>query len=310
MFEGKYYIDGLDMAKTYGIIPTEGSYVQLVQWASMKQVDSNDWDDEDGEEFDLSAPVLDARSFILPFACIGVQGSVGDFITKLSEGAYHIFNFAAIGLQFKLRAVSFPDYDGSPSLKIFSVKFSDDFPFYNYTYKAPVQTIADNSDYELDGKKLSAYNVRVLEGTLDSIRRAPEVKENLLVKIDTLSGVTYDDKNVHFKTKDVTINCLMTANSLEQLWQNYYALLHDLIQPNERMLYCDATGEEYPCKYKSCDVEDFYPSPDIWLTFKIVLTVTSCRPEEDELILASENGSVITTQWNDKAINMKRYESE
>lgn len=275
MFEGKYYIDGLDMAKTYGIIPTEGSYAQLVQWAAMKQVDSNDWEDEDGEEFDLSAPVLDTRSFTLPFACIDVQGGVEDFIAKLSDRAYHVFNFAKIGLQFKLRAVSFPDYDGSPSLKIFSVKFSDDFPFYNYTYKAPVQTIADNSDYELDGKKLSAYNVRVLEGTLDNIRKAPDVKENMLVKIDTLPGVIYDDKNVHYKTKDVAINCYMTANNLEQLWQNYYALLHDLIQPNERVLYCDATGEEYLCKYKSCEVEDFYPDPDIWLTFKIELTFTS-----------------------------------
>ena len=54
----------------------------------------------------------------------------------------------------------------------------------------------------------------------------------------------------------------------------YDALLHDLIQPEERLLTVSELKQDFPCYYKSCQVTDFYPNGKIWLAFTLTLTFT------------------------------------
>lgn len=303
--EDRLYIDGLDAFTTFGVFVREDGYNKLVAYPPLKTVNSNDWHEYDGVEADLSDPALDTKSFEMGFAFTGTHVRFGAFLELISDKSYHSFHFKEIGRTYRLRLVSSPNLDRLNTLGIFSLQLADDFPLDGYTYAPPLSTIADSTDYDLDGRKLTDYGIRVLEGTLSEIEKSPAVKENLLRNIGTRDGAIYDGKQVTFSTKDVRINCLMRATTQSELWRNYDALLYDLTRPGERLLYSDATGYEYPCYYKDSTVSEFMASGKIWLQFSITLTFTSFRVDDDEYILASEKGAWIVLESDgDTAIDL------
>ena len=55
---GKLFIDGLDAFSEYGIFVEQYGYKALVQMPSFKKLSSTEWPEYDGEEVDLSAPLL------------------------------------------------------------------------------------------------------------------------------------------------------------------------------------------------------------------------------------------------------------
>lgn len=301
---GRFFIDGKDAFAEYGVFVQENGYNELVAFPSLKSVKSNDWHEEDGIEADLSAPVLDTKEFSMKFVFTGENYRLGGFIELLSDGAYHTFNFSGIGRTYRLRMVSHTNLDTALFLGFVTLRLADDFPLDGYSYTTPASTVPPYGDYELDGRRLTDYGIRVLEGTLSEIEKSPVVKQNLLRNIGTQGGAIYDGERVTFKTKEVKISCLMRAQTLAELWQNYDALLYDLVRPQERVLYADATGLEYPCHYKSCSVSEFYASGKIWLNFSITLVFTAFRVEDDHYILASESGEWIITEDGDSAVDL------
>ena len=304
---GKLYIDGKDAYSLYGVFITGGGYNELVAYPSLKKVDSNDWAEEDGIEPDLASPVLDTREFNIKFSYHGVNARFGAFIELISDMAYHTFNFQEIGKTYRLRLVSHPNLSRTLSLGLFTLRFADDFPLDGYTYQAPSSTIIQQTGYELDERNLVNYGVCVLQDSEAEIIKSPAVKKNLLQNIASRSGAIYDGEFVVFQTKGVKLNCLMRAKTLQEFWRNYNALLYDLTRPDERMLYVDSTGYEYPCYYKSCSVDKFFPTGKIWFQFSIVLVFTSFRVSGEEFLLASEDDFLIITEQDDYAINLSIY---
>ena len=128
------------------------------------------------------------------------------------------------------------------------------------------------------------------------------MKQNLLRNIGTQGGAIYDGERVTFKTKDVKVTCLMRADTQAELWRNYDAFLYDLARPDERLLYVDATGLEYPCHYKNGSVSEFYASGKIWLKFTVTLVFTSFRITE-EYLLASEDDMLIIQKMGNILLN-------
>ena len=61
MMSGRLYIDGQDVYKQFGMYVSDNGWNELVAMPPLKSVDSNDWNEEDGIEADLSAPVLNTR---------------------------------------------------------------------------------------------------------------------------------------------------------------------------------------------------------------------------------------------------------
>jgi hypothetical protein len=293
---GNFYIDDLGAYALYGVFITDGGYKDLVAYPSLKSVESNEWAEEDGEEFDLSAPVLGSRELSIRFACRGENEQFGAFVELLSNGAYHDFNFKEIGKTYRLRLVSQPNLSQVSTLGTFSLRFADDFPLSGYSYLAPQSGIVSQRGYELDERDLSEYGVYILQGSETEIQKSPAVKKNLLQDINSQAGAIYDGELVTFQTKEVKLNCLMRANTMSEFWRNYNALLFDLVRPEERRLYLDSTRYEYPCFYKSCSVSDFVPSDKIWFSFSLILVFTSFRVNGEELLLASENDELIITE--------------
>lgn len=306
MMSGRFYIDGKDAFTEYGIYVQEGGYNELVAFPPLKAVTSNDWQEEDGIEPDLSEPTLNTKEFSLKIVLSGKDYRWGGFIELLSDKAYHTFDFREIGRSYSLRLVSNPNTDLATLLGFITIKLADDFPLSEYAYKEPESSLYGSDNYELDGKPFSDYGVIVLDGTFDEIEKSPDVKTCLLRNIKKLNGALYDGEKVTYKAKDVKINCLMKAASLTELWRNYDALLYNLVRPEQRMLYSDETGYEYPCYYKSCSVSEFYGSDKIWLKFTIALCFISFRLEDDEFVLATETRDLVVTEDGEFAIDLRK----
>jgi len=277
MMTGRLYIDGKDVYTEYGVYVVKGGWNELIAYPPLKTVESNDWQEMDGIEADLSAPVLDTREIQLKVAFTGFDSRFFALIRHLSDGAYHTFDCRHIERTYRLRLVSQPNLSVAQALGAVTMKFADDFPLSGYTYKKPASNVAAYDDYTFDGVKFTDYGVRVLKGTLDEVKKMPTVKTNLLRNISTQMGALYDGKNVTYKSKDVKINCLMRADTLDELWRNYDALLYNLILPNTHNLWVRELNKEFPFYYKSCQVTEFYPTDKIWLQFTLTVTFTTFR---------------------------------
>lgn len=302
---GRFYIDGKDAYSEFGIFIAEGGYNELLSYAPLKAVESNDWPEEDGQEFDLSAPALDTRELVLKFAAHRVQ-RVGAFVELLSDHAYHTFDFRSIGRTYKLRLASQSALNLAGRLETFSLKFDNDFPLPdNYTYVEPQSELVAQSGYELNARSLAEYGVYILKGSDAEIQKSPAVKKNLLQNLKGQHGATYDGEVVAFQTKEVKLSCLMRAKTMDEFWRNYNALLYDLIRPGERSLYVDNTGYEYPCYYKSCSTTQFHPVGRIWFQFNLTLVFTSFRVGDDEYLLASEDGEWVMSEDGVFAIDLR-----
>ena len=302
---GSLYVDGYDVYTQFGMYVVSGGWNELVAFPPLKPVKSNDWQEEDGIEADLSEPVLNTREVSIKFAVVGLYSSLFDFLDIISDGAYHIFNCAAIGRVYRLRLTQQPNLKALKLLGQATLKFADDFPLDDYVYTPPTSCLAQAESYLLDGTPFSDYGVRVLKGTYDEIAKSAAVKPNLLRNINSVAGAVYDPASVTFKSKDVKLFCLMRANGLEELWRNYDALLYDLTRPYERSLWVDDFDRDFNCYYKSCQVTKFFPSDRIWLQFTLTVTFTQDFRIEENIILATEDGIVVCTEDGKNAIDMK-----
>lgn len=304
--QGRLYIDGNDAYLQYGVYVVQGGWNELVAMPPLKTVESNDWQEEDGIEADLSAPVLNTREIQLKIAVAGLTSRFFALLELLSDGAYHTFDCAFIGRVYKLRLVSMPSLAAMKVLGTATLKLADDFPLSGYTYTAPESGVAEADDYTFDGVPFTDYGVRVLKGTLDEVMRSPDVKTALLRNIGTQAGALYDGAGaVRYKSKDVKIYCLLRAETLAELWRNYDALLYDLTRPDERTLWVNDLEEEFPFHYKSCQVTAFYPEGKLWLQFTLTVTFTAAlRVAEGDMVLASEDNIVVFTEDGGCAVDM------
>lgn len=305
MMSGRLYIDGYDVYKQYGVYVVDGGWNALVSMPPLKTVETNDWQEEDGVEADLSDPVLNTREVAINFAISSVFSRYYEFIAMLSDGAYHVFDCAVIGRKYTLRLVSQSNREYAVTLGKETLKFADDYPMQGYSYKSPVSHIPSSDDYLLDDVPFTNYGARVLAGSFAEVIKTAAVKQNMLRNINTKAGAIYDGKQVFYKAKDVKLTLLMRADSIEQLWRNYDALLFELVQPDERKLWVKELEQEFPFYYKSCSVSEFYPDDRIWLKFILTISFThDFRIDESGTVLASEDGIVVYTENGIYAIDL------
>ena len=270
--KGTLYIDGVDVYTEYGISVSDLAYDDLVCLPELKPITYNDWHERNGIDPDLTAPVIAAQSITLPFFITGDYSRYSGFLLALSDSAYHAFNFAHIGLEKDLRLVSCGDLKSVMDLSSFSLTFSDDEPMKDYSYSAPSSKCEQLGDYLLDGIDFANYGIRMLRGTMDSIKQRPDVKENLKRDISTKSGVVYDGEKVTYKSRTAQLRCLMRAANSQEFWRNRNALVYDLTKPGERTFTVSELDKNIPCFYKGCTVHCFFPdNGKFWFEFTLNL---------------------------------------
>jgi hypothetical protein len=291
MMKHNLTIDGVNALTQYGvsvISKASGTYYDLIQYPSLKNVEYNDWKEEDGLQVDLSAVYLSSRD--VSFQMVGnSMNGVKALFSDLSDDsglgigesvAYHDFGFLEIGRTYRLRLNS----ESSRTVfcngyTLFTLKLTDDTPISSsYSYSPPQFTLnLPNQNVYLDGINLRQYGITLVSGYKAECLKAPETKQNLYQNFSNLNGAIYDDAFVYYKDKDVKISGFMLANTKADFWRNYDALIYNLSRANKRILSVD--GTDYDCYYKSCSVSAFRTASDItWMKFTLTLCFYNYRP--------------------------------
>ena len=240
----------------------EGSLASLLSYPALKSLNKNDWAEESGSEYDLSAPQLSAKEITIQL-----------LVTLLSVRAYADYTFDFINLTYRLRLVGLSKAQVSGGYVIADIRLSDDFPLQGYTYQAPnlggyVRVI---QNIYIDNVSLSKYGVAILEGTDQEIITAGNVKVPYTAQNSTMQGLTADNGAVFFQEHTANLKCFMYL-SIADFLKGYYALLHDLTQPNERTL--SYQRKSYKCIYKDSKITELYiDDPLIWVKFDLQLTI-------------------------------------
>ncbi|MBR5042999.1 MAG: hypothetical protein IKX67_07135 [Bacteroidales bacterium] len=257
-------IDGTDIRSTYNVILERGAYNTLIQWPDMKTVGGNDWQEMDGYEPDLSNPLLESKTVTLKFILKGSVADIDSFYQFLGSRPTHVFSFTGIGRSATLRLESMPSLQYARTFHLLHVRFAADIPLEGYTYAEPQSSLPEKRDYVIDGRPLSDYGIRVLQGTIGSVIKGADVKPLLIRKSSVISGAKYDENptlndadssfssdefetiggsfdgvaanwkrsksrgTVTYKGRDITLKCLLKTSTPADAWRNYDALLYDL----------------------------------------------------------------------------------
>lgn len=300
-YENKLFIDGLDAMVEYGVFVERNGYRQLIQQPVFKKIDQTEWPEFDGVEADVSAPMLDARQFQIQF-CIKNVRWAEDLFLALSDGVYHEFDFKEVDIKVNLRLVSNGAFSSFIRLGKMTLTFADDFPsgLKGEPYELGESEVVQRG-YTIDDIDFSQFGMYVLKGTDDSIREAPNVRENLKITAKNMSGASYDSNgDVHWRAKDMTLKLFVRAADLEEFWERYCALYQVLMSPGLHTFNFSPIDVDYHCFYKSNSVSRFeiLTSGKVWCEFSVVMTVTDWHPVSSWLLLETEGEELVITEGN------------
>lgn len=288
---GTLTIDGEDIFTKYGVVVSDGGLASLVRWPSLKEVESNDWFEEDGLEADLSAPRLASRDVEIQLSLVRGNDILG-LLAMLGSKTFHEVYSPDLDMTFRLRYVSCGSVSTvNGDVGTASVTMADDFPLWNFTRSGLASTSVPACEITIDGRDLSAYGVRVLQGTVDSFRQAAESKTPLTRDIATRDGLitdgvtgggltvekgrSYDNPAMRKRSRSVTVKCLMSRMTAAAFAKNWRALLYDLTRPEGRTVTVAALERSFRCYYSSCSVERFYSATGgLWCEFSVNLVIT------------------------------------
>lgn len=274
-YSDRLYIGGADVLEYTYVCTAFGGFDELIAFPPLKTPPANDWHEERGFDPDLSDPVLDTREVTLRLSATG-QWDYDGTIGMLEVSPVIDVRATSIGRSWSLRFIA---PTGGANASTFGLKFADDTPMQGYTYQPPnaekerewILSTSRRDDFvitESPKRSFADYGARVLGDVVDEMERRNEVKTGLLRKFSTKPGAFYD-KGALFNEKggDRSVQLLMRADTLAELWRNYDALLFDLIRPGARRY------KEAPFYYSSCRVDKFIPDePRPWLQFTLTLT--------------------------------------
>lgn len=288
---GTLTIDGEDIFTKYGVVVSDGGLASLVRWPSLKEVESNDWFEEDGLEADLSAPRLASRDVEIPLSLVRGNDILG-LLAMLGSRTFHEVYSPDLGMTFRLRYVSCGSVSTvNGDVGTASVTMADDFPLWNFTRNGLASTSVPACGIIIDLRDLSAYGVRVLQGTVDSFRQAAESKTPLTRDIAARDGLitdgvtgggltvekgpSYDNPAMRKRSRSVTVKCFMSRMTAAAFAKNWRALLYDLTRPEGRTVTVAALERSFRCYYSSCSVERFYSATGgLWCEFSVNLVIT------------------------------------
>lgn len=276
MFENRLYINGNDAFLRYGVLLTQGGINDLLKYPTRKAYLYNDWFEQEGIDADLSEPLFEPKEVNLTFYASS-DSNLEEFVTDLTRSVYHTFEDKLLQREFKLRLIKQTAVSLVNGFYYTTIAFADDFTSEEMTRNIsyPVSSaLLPDTGYSVDGVNLKDFDVAVLQGTDESLRNIIEVKQNVLHTSKYSNALVYDKEQGYLTptAKDATLKCLMRAENLEDLWNNWQALFSLLTRQEYRTLR-RYNLPQYMFVYKSCEIPLFYPTDKIWLEFNLTITI-------------------------------------
>ena len=296
--KGNLFIDGQDAFVEYGIFVEQYGLKELIAMPSFKKIDSTEWDEYDGEEYDLTNPVLDAHTLTLQFYVMDIFAA-GDLFEVLSNKAYHDFEFREIGRTYRLRLSNNSQLSRKIKVGKTSLTFVEDQP--KIPSKQPFANAPqgfNQEGYMLDGIDFSRFGIYILHGTDEGVMKAPQVRENVIYDDPTKNGAIYDDYQVKYKTKQAQLKLLIHADNIADFWARYDAFFSKLLKPETRTFYLPSNYEEYDCFYRKMNIAkfDILKTGKVWCEFSVTLQFTNMTPLMNVTLLATEDGEFVLTE--------------
>jgi hypothetical protein len=298
MRKGKDFIDGAALSD-FGIGVTKGGYASLLAFPAMRTPPVNHWDDEHGIEPDLSNPVLETKSVTIPFFA-DENSDLDGFLDWIMSPGYHVFKSESLGREWKLRCEREQNRNGYRAGDTFEVAFVDDFPrkLFGVPEISVNEKLISPQSYMLDNISFEEFGVGVEKGK-NSVLQRSELKKTLSRKIESKDGEIYHVDLIRFSAKDIELDCVLAAKSINVFWNHYLSFFQALIKPGEHLLYADCAPGFFPCFYKNADNFSFYRSSEITaLKFRLVLTCEMYDVDERFDLLSTENGILVIAENN------------
>lgn len=290
----RLFIDGIDAFEAWGAFILEGGWNELIAYPPLKPSRTNEWQEWDGIEVDLTAPRLAPRKASLR---IGVRGKGADpfeLLHHLLKPARHTFRSDLLNREWRLRLEAVSDFVTAGDCTVMTLSVVEDNPL-PVAYRRPTRTERLGETLWIDDAPLSAFGARALQGTAEELLRYGTLRGWLTLEFAGIAGQTVDTTLApSLKAREATIPILFRAGSMEELWQNYDALLFTLLQSGERTLYYSYVEEEYKVHYTSAKVVEFFPVSEPWLRIDLTLTIIDGgRAKNVGCVLGTEAGVAV-----------------
>jgi len=258
-------INNINIQATYHTYLLDNNYKDLFCFPPLKKLDSNDWAEYYGKEYDTDDPQLDTLSISLSFVTKSNQYDA--FITFLSAQTYNNFYFDELGKSFRLRFVGVRKAKKEQGYITYEATFANDTPLQGYTYIVPNDTLPP-SGFTIDTIDLSKYGIYLLEENESNLLKSYEVKEHLTTNSSTIAGVQYAEYLNVFKERTIEILCYM-KQPINRFWKLYEALLYNLSQRGERTI--NAFGSTFKAIYQKANIKEVILTKD---TLRVEFTIS------------------------------------
>ena len=241
MFENRLYIDDNDAFLRYGVLLAQGGINDLLKYPTRKAYLYNDWFERDGIDADLSEPLFEPKEVNLTFYASN-DANLEEFVTDLTRSVYHSFEDKLLQREFALRLVRQTAVSLVNGFYYTTISFADDFTAEDmakqHAYPPICANLLPDTGYSIDGIRLQTFDIAVLKGTDENLRNIVEVKQNILHTSKYSNDLVYDkgQQSYNISAKDVTLKCLMRAETIERLWHNWNALFALLTKRGFRKL--------------------------------------------------------------------------
>lgn len=292
--EGRLYIDGIDAFKAWGAFIFEGGWNELIAYPPLKPPRTNEWQEWDGIEVELTAPRLAPRKASLRVGVTGKGADPFELLHYLINPPRHSLRSELLNRAWRLRIEGVKALVTTGDCTAMTLSVVEDNPL-PVAYRRPTRTERQGETLWIDGVPLSAFGARALQGTADELQRYGTLRSWLTQEFAGIAGQTADTTLAPpLKAREATIPILFRAGSMEELWKNYDALLFALLQSGERTLYYSYVEEEYKVYYTSAKVVEFFPDSAPWLRINLTLTIIDGgRTNNMGRILATEDGTAV-----------------
>ena len=273
MINGNFFLNYQNAYDYFGVLVAQGGYKGFFSPPALKDIESNDWPEEDGIEVDLSSPAFESRTFQVDFLCVD-SSKIDAFLADLMGAGYQVFDLSEFGISFNLRYVGQKKTKRINRGEVFSLTFAEDVPLAGYTYLAPAPVSLFPQSYALDGVNLSSgYGVLIGGNTDDEFRLKAEAKENLSVSIKTEDGKYYDTGIMKLKSRDAKARMLFKTPTTSVFLQNYRAFLYDLKRPGARNF--SGPNFDNSCFYRSGEIKRIskLSGGGVWCELELKFTI-------------------------------------
>ncbi|WP_165043721.1 hypothetical protein [Dysgonomonas sp. ZJ709] len=239
---GSVTIDGVDIS-TFGMFILKGGDYDFLPFPDRKEPEQNNWHDYNGVDVDLSEIYFKEKRVIVRFYIANdttqdFLSNLNAFYTLISKPGYRQLYSRDFDKTFSLRYVSCPDYSHKGGLYKYgrkrgelTVEFSMDAPIQLFTRPTLLQPVggrASITHVQINGYDLAAFGIIVNEA-YNTVLNLPAVKPPLIRSFERRSGLlVHTPADIAYETKQIVINCTMTANTRAEFYTNYEALFNNL----------------------------------------------------------------------------------